>query len=552
MKQLSIIFLGISILLSINIASAQDSLTLLGEIWGEKEDDCFVSCASAGDVNADGFMDIIAGTHPPSPSQGYVKIYLGGEEFYTIPDLKIVGEGPDPFWHYSGFGWSVACAGDVNSDGYDDVIVGADHAFNYKNGASNAGKAYIYFGGDPMDTTADVILQDSDYNHNFGYAVSSAGDVNNDGYDDVVVGAPWFNGRAFVYFGGEDMDSIYDVYIEGKADAYIVEFLGTSVAGIGDVNSDGYDDILIGAPQMGSWPYAIGRASIYYGGNPMDTIADITFHGDSIEFLYFGRVVASAGDVNGDGLKDVIVGGISQCVSLFHSVSDYPELEFDTLTLVGEDTLPSSFGLSISTSGDLNKDNFDDILIGDCQFGKDKGKVYVFYGNTQMDSLFDVTLVGDEIQGSKFGFRVASAGDINGDGYEEIMVSSFGDSTNQGKVFIYTSKPTSVQEIENESVIQGFTLYQNYPNPFNSTTTIPFTVHRKRKTENRPLQTTLSIYNILGQKVKTMLDEMKSYGNHQAIWDGKDDSGKTVPSGIYFCQLKIGDLTEVRKMIFLK
>lgn len=548
MKKVLIAILLVSTSFLSRISLAQDSLTLLAELWGEEEKDWFIECASAGDVDGDGFMDIAVGTD----SRGYLKIFLGGDDFDTIPDLRITLETEGPSGNYMVAFYSVACAGDVNKDGYDDLIVGDPL------GPFEMGEAYIYFGGDPMDTTVDVILNDSYFYYEYGHSVSSAGDVNKDGYDDVVVGAPRDDydgrGRAFIYLGGENMDNVFDVYIEGTP--MKAEELGYSVTGIGDINADGFDDVLIGAPQFGGWPYPTGRASIYFGGDPMDSTADVTLHGDSITFLNFGRVVASAGDMNADGILDILVGGPAgypKCVKVFVTAAGEEGLDLDTVTLCGEEIMPSAFGGLISTAGDLNGDGFDDVMVSDFQCGIELGgKVYIYYGGADMDSLFDLTLIGTNPPGFSFGLRVASAGDINGDGYDEIMVSSLGDSTGRGKVFIYTSKPTSVDENQSSMNQWGFFLGQNYPNPFNSNTIIPFTVNRKQSTVNSPIHTSLVIHNILGQKVKVLVDEKKPPGCYEVAWEGRDDSGEEVGSGVYLCRLKTGNLSEVRKMVLLK
>ena len=99
-------------------------------------------------------------------------------------------------------------------------------------------------------------------------------------------------------------------------------------------------------------------------------------------------------------------------------------------------------------------------------------------------------------------------------------------------------KPTSVPE-EPTSIPTGFALYENYPNPFNPSTKIPFTVHGSRFMVHSPIHTSLKIYNVLGQKVRTLVDEPKTQGSYEVIWDGKDDEGKDVASGIYFYQLTV-------------
>lgn len=536
MKKLLASLLLILVLSGTSMSSAQDSLFLMAELWGEKDGDYFVICSSAGDVNGDGYSDIIVGAfqdrfHEP----GYLKIFLGSEEFDTIPDLKMIGEGEDPFGDYSGFGWSVACAGDVNGDGYDDVIVGAPYAFNYDSWTWNAGKAYVYLGGNPMDTTVDVILQDSYYNYHYGHSVSSAGDVNGDGYDDVVVGTDdfgWGSGRSFVYLGGENMDNQLDVYIEGTA--LKAENLGISVAGIGDLNGDGYDDVLIGAPNTGGWPYPIGRASIYFGGDPMDTTTDVSFHGDSIEFLNFGRGVCKAGDVNGDTIPDFVVGGTRRQKVFFGSRPP------DTASYM---TLPVGIAGEIQlSSGDINGDGFSDIMI----------RTNILYGGIDMDSIADIVVNNPDTSASPgFALAVAFAGDIDGNGSNEFLLSSYGGSSHKGVVFVFTSNLTFVGEQEEKEQLD-FCLHQNYPNPFNSATTIPYTVDSKQKTVHGESRVELTIYNILGQKVKILVDEDKPPGYYEVVWDGRNDSGEEVSSGIYFFRLKIGTYSETRRMLFLK
>jgi hypothetical protein len=111
---------------------------------------------------------------------------------------------------------------------------------------------------------------------------------------------------------------------------------------------------------------------------------------------------------------------------------------------------------------------------------------------------------------------------------------------------------TKVGEEEVVGLPNTFELAQNYPNPFNPTTTIPFTVSGSQFMVHSPIHTTLVIYNILGQKVRTLVDEEKLPGNYSIIWDGKDYSGKEVASGIYFYQLKTKDFSDTQKMVLLR
>ncbi len=164
------------------------------------------------------------------------------------------------------FGNSVSNAGDVNNDGYDDVAVGA-YSYN-----SYTGRAYIYYGGNPMNDTADVTMMGEGTSNNFGYSVSDAGDVNHDGYMDVIVGADGYNsstGRVYIYYGNSIMDSIADIIMTGEGTG---NNFGRSVSGAGDVNNDGYPDVIVGAS---GYPVN-GKAYIYSDPNaplPVEMVA---------------------------------------------------------------------------------------------------------------------------------------------------------------------------------------------------------------------------------------------------------------------------------------
>ena len=151
-------------------------------------------------------------------------------------DVTMTGEAISNF-----FGVSVSSAGDVNGDGFSDVIVGA---YRY---SSDTGRAYIYFGGTSMDNIADVTMTGVAEFTNFGISVSSAGDVNGDSYSDVIVGAVGYSsstGRAYIFLGGASMNNTADVTMTGETT--FNEF-GESVSSAGDVNSDGYSDVIVGA-----------------------------------------------------------------------------------------------------------------------------------------------------------------------------------------------------------------------------------------------------------------------------------------------------------------
>ena len=380
------------------------------------------SVSSAGDVNADGYDDIIIGEPDYLLSKGRAFIYFGGLAINTSPDVVFSGE-----FSQDVFGSSVSCAGDVNNDGFDDVIIGA-----YGNN-SNTGKAYVYFGGNNMNNAADVILTGQNPNDKFGVSVSNAGDVDNNGYDDVIVGAESYNnsaGSAYIFYGGMNMDNVIDIQVYGNASN---SFFGHCVSDAGDVNGDNYNDVIIGA--YGS-SFNSGSAFIFYGSASMDNTADVTITG--ILFSNLGRSVSKAGDVNNDGYSDVIVGGdyngfntgfakIYLGSSIMDNVSD--------INLSGENS-SDKFGWSVSGAGDMNGDGFDDVISGAPGFASGKGKMYVYYGATSMDQYSDVTKIG-ESTGSYFGYSVSNAGDFNSDGYSDILAGAYGMNLSMGKVYFY-------------------------------------------------------------------------------------------------------------------
>ena len=176
------------------------------------------------------------------------------------------------------------------------MIIG-DYEFN-----SYTGRAYIFFGGVLMDNVADITLTgEAEYNY-FGYSVSSAGDVNDDNFSDVIVGAVGpSTGRAYIFFGEPSMNNIADVICTGEG---VNNSFGISVSFAGDVNGDGFPDVIVGDNEYNSFT---GRAYIYYGGASMNSVADIILTGE-LTFHNFGYSVSGAGDVNNNGFSDVIIG----------------------------------------------------------------------------------------------------------------------------------------------------------------------------------------------------------------------------------------------------
>jgi hypothetical protein len=279
--------------------SGSANVTINGEVDG----DAFgASITASGDYNNDGYDDLVTSSEWHDDQTGKVYIYYGSSSGISAPaSVTINGDST----HYR-FGEDVASAGDVNNDGYADLMVEAAEYDNYK------GKVYIYNGGAlGISAPASVTLTGVNSLDRFGWVLDSAGDVNNDGYDDVIIGAYGYpngdgKGRVYIYYGSASgISAPASVTLTGENTG---DEFGGYAASVGDVNNDGYDDVLISADGYPSGDYT-GRSYLYYGSAlGISAPASLTFDSQT-DFEEFGSQVTRV-DFNGDCSLDLVISGI--------------------------------------------------------------------------------------------------------------------------------------------------------------------------------------------------------------------------------------------------
>ncbi len=500
------------------ITPAQDSLYLIGTITGESSEHRIDYPVRIGDINGDGYDDFILWmkTGIPSHDQAVIKLYLGSADFDLNPDMIFHYPGSDSL-NYLGGGYGI---GDVNNDGYDDFILSA--AFGGLN--LTKGKVFLFYGGQNIDTIPVAeFYQTGPLYDEFGDPIVGLGDINCDGYNDFAVCSHynWSDGKGYVYlfWGGDSISWENSLTLSSGT---IGDFFGESVANIGDINDDGFDDIAVGASdELGFNDSA--KTYIYYGGNDMD---------NSPDFILPGAGVSNFGDINGDGKREFVIinknGG-----NIYYSI--------DSVFVLG-----SSFPVPVG-SGDINNDGYDDFLgINSYYRNSDSvmvGAVYLYYGSSTIDTLSDYIIEGEN-QWS--GIYPSPSLDLNGDGYDELLIfaPNYPDYNNPtGKLSIYSyAKPDKIYDSPAQRPVK-FQLYQNFPNPFNPTTIIHWQLENEE-------YVTLKIYDILGNQIAALVEGVKSAGNYETFLDA---SKYHLSTGIYFCILNIkgGDSAAI-KMVLVK
>jgi len=336
-------------------------------------------------------------------------------------------------------GRAVSDAGDVNGDGFDDIVVGASDSD--PGGKLNAGSAYVYSGA-----TGGLIYQfdGGSAGNSFGRHVEGAGDVNGDGFDDIIIGAP----AADPKWNLSDAGSVY--VFSGATGSMIYHYdgsnafdrLGSSVAGLGDIDGDGFDDFAASAPYADpNGIYAGGSVFVYSGAT-----GGLIYRVDGVEESY-SLSVSWAGDIDNDELNDFIVS--------YTVPEGWGEVIVCSGATGGAFLFFSEgggyFGLGLG-AGDVDGDGFGDIICSESWANPNglygAGSAYVYSGASgNLIYRFDGRNASEHM-----GYSVAGAGDVNGDGFSDILVSN--NSTNVASVFLYSGE-TGALLLQVDEIISG-------------------------------------------------------------------------------------------------
>ena len=348
--------------------------------------------AGAGDVNGDAYADILVGE--PGYDGGATNEGRAWMLYGSSSGVTSVGS-----WSIhptnavnAYFGFAVAGV-DIDGDGFSDVFVSA---YGAENGETEEGLVYGYYGSATGPSTTDDWSAESDLaDAQFGRALANGGDLDDDGYEDLVVGAPYLDvttdeGLVYVYFGSVSGPDSTPTTLTG---AVAGEGFGAAVAGVGDVDGDGVDDLLVGAPNSDAGALGGGRAALYVGvsGTGPVNVADWEIQGDTASEER-GSAVAGHGDFNDDGLFDVLIGAPGWTGSALGEGAVYAYQGSTTTTLSTTAAWWSfggqagaDLGRSVALPGDLDGDGFCEALVGVPLYddgATDEGAVWVYPGGT--------------------------------------------------------------------------------------------------------------------------------------------------------------------------
>ncbi len=541
-----IIFLTIVLCLTFSISriNAQNQWFSMPSFWevGDPYNGFYAYNIESFDINKDGHLDLISGNW----NDTYV--FFGGHGILdTEKDLVYTGR--------------MLAVCDYNGDGYKDMIT--MHYTSFDSVWGYSGDMLYYWGSGTTEMAIDTIPDYvtplptpyptiEEFTTPYFTIGVHTGDFNNDGKTDLVFSSlvtvepseEFYNrGKIYISMGkSTPNDSADFVLIGDNHDANIGDFVQ-----VGDMNGDGYDDLLYSSRLTTLPPGerfdSVNYLHIYYGsenfnpvqGNESELYSSLVNPRDSTAGWFIRYF--SVDDINGDGIKDLVIG------RTFYNYPHQTTIHYGSVN--GVDTIPSFIFLQDTTTnlffsaggesqdvGDFNMDGYDDFIISPAGY-----------------QVFVLRLGGPHVSnGNMYGAR----GYLNGNDVCPQKSINIGDQTNDGVndiaitsggyiLMLYgQTVHTNVKEKESD-LIKGFNLEQNFPNPFNPTTTIRFDIPERTSVN-------LDVYNILGQKVKTLIsNEIKNPGQYEVSFNKC-----SLASGVYIYRLVTKNYSQAKKMLLVK
>lgn len=513
---------------------------------GDQLDGRFGTVAPAGDVNGDGWDDVIVGAYNydhPEVDEGAVWLFLGSPS----------GLSTSPAWmgesNQAGakFGDKLSGAGDVNGDGYDDVVIGSA---TYDVGSElDAGAAFLYLGGPGgLSSTPDWWAGGDQENANFGACAQPAGDVNADGYSDVILGA-WLDdhpevdeGRAFVYLGSDSGLSDTPVWTgEGNSADAVYGYFCTAA---GDVNGDGFGDIVVGARRWsGAGISKEGRAYVYHGSAAGPSAAANWVRSGGQAGGEFGNSPAGAGDVNGDGYDDLLVNAFR----FDHGQKDEGMAFLFLGSSAGLATAPAwsaegdeafaYFGYHVDAAGDLNADGYGDVIVTaadkDVPGFVDAGWAGVWLGSASgLQAAPDWTQSCDQV-GAGLGNAARGAGDVDGDGFDDVLTGALyrdGPPADAGRAYLFYGCPEGPVAVTPPRAPEALRLAVLGAHPFRDEVRLALTLPESGIAR-------VTIHDAAGRRVATLLDGRVGPGTRELAWRlPARRNGVPTAAGVYFAR----------------
>ena len=531
-------------LLLIGLAAASPAaaldLTLLHTYDGQVLDGEYgFACAVIGDMDGDGFAEFAIGANADStggPSAGRVFVFRGGDSHLGDPPAWVITGLPGDL-----LGFALAGGGDIDADGRADLLIGAPGNTDVVPGA--AGRVLIAYGANPIGSRPLASLPGDGPGDRFGTSVALA-DLDGDGRSEIIAGAPGYHfdsGAVRVFHGGAAPVTLFTLHARGDGDEF-----GTAVAGAGRTRGGPYSDFLVGAPYNSDATTWAGRAYLYFGGATPDTLPDREWAGPAPGDL-LGTSVAGAGDVNGDGRADMLVGipGANNGPTLDTGraqlyLGALPPPLMPAFSVLG--TVPyGELGLSVAGIGDVNGDGLADFAIGEPGTPDSfiSGDVRVYLGRTPPWGSPDTTFAGEQVD-DMFGHTISNGGRIGARTRDLFMVGSF-DHMSFGRAYLYgRSAPTTAVRLEPN--VAGVRLSAPRPNPAIAFVSLAINLERAARID-------LEIVDLAGRRVGRLASGVLPPGRHEFSWPSR--RGSRLPAGVYSAVLRAEGVRETRGFVLL-